>query len=77
MTRISLPINDSTVNYTIAWLTHAGVLLFVGTFVGGLIQGAKVKELFIVLWNTVKQLKKHSLPLSAWWVYLPLWIRQA
>ena len=34
VTRISLPINDSTVNYTIAWLTHAGVLLFVGTFVG-------------------------------------------
>ena len=58
VTRISLPINDSTVNYTIAWLTHAGVLLFVGTFVGGLIQGAKVKELFVVLWNTVKQLKK-------------------
>ena len=58
VTRISLPINGSTVNYTIAWLTHAGVLLFVGTFVGGLIQGAKVKELFIVLWNTVKQLKK-------------------
>ena len=58
VTRISLPINDSTVNYTIAWLTHAGVLLFAGTFVGGLIQGAKVKELFVVLWNTVKQLKK-------------------
>lgn len=58
VTRISLPINDSPVNYTISWLTHAGVLLFVGTFVGGLIQGAKVKELFIVLWNTVKQLKK-------------------
>lgn len=58
VTRISLPINDSTVNYTISWLTHAGVLLFVGTFVGGLIQGAKVKELFVVLWNTVKQLKK-------------------
>ena len=58
VTRISLPINDSSVNYTIAWLTHAGVLLFVGTFVGGLIQGAKVKELFVVLWNTVKQLKK-------------------
>ena len=27
VTRISLPINDSTVNYTIAWLTHAGVCL--------------------------------------------------
>ena len=34
-----------TVNYTISWLTHAGVLLFVGTFIGGLIQGAKVKDL--------------------------------
>ena len=58
VTRISLPINSSTANYTISWLTHAGVLLFIGTFVGGLIQGAKVKELFSVLWNTVKQLKK-------------------
>ena len=57
VTRISLPVNASTVNYTISWLTHAGVLLFLGTFIGGLIQGAKVKELFIVLWNTVKQLK--------------------
>ena len=58
VTRISLPVNATTVNYTISWLTHAGVLLFLGTFIGGLIQGAKVKELFIVLWNTVKQLKK-------------------
>ena len=58
ITKISLPINASTVNYTISWLTHAGVLLFVGTFIGGLIQGAKVKDLFTVLWNTVKQLKK-------------------
>ena len=29
VTRISLPINDSTMNYTVSWLTHAGVLLFV------------------------------------------------
>lgn len=58
VTRISLPIHDSALNYTISWLTHAGVLLFAGTFVGGLIQGAGVKELFVVLWNTVKQLKK-------------------
>lgn len=27
VTRISLPINDSTMNYTVSWLTHAGVLL--------------------------------------------------
>lgn len=58
VTRISLPINTSTVNYTISWLTHAGILLFVGTFAGGLIQGATVRELFVVLWKTVKQLEK-------------------
>lgn len=58
VTRISLPVNDSTLNYTISWLTHAGLLLFIGTFIGGLIQGATVRELFAVLWNTVKQLKK-------------------
>ena len=56
VTHISLPINMSTVNYTISW--HAGVLLFAGTFAGGLIQGATVKELFVVLWKTVKQLEK-------------------
>ena len=58
VTRISLPVGDSTLNYTISWLTHAGVLLFIGTFIGGLINGAGVKEMFTVLWHTVKQLKK-------------------
>ena len=58
VTRISLPVGDSTLNYTISWLTHAGVLLFIGKFIGGLIQGAGVKEMFTVLWHTVKQLKK-------------------
>ena len=58
VTRISLPVGYSTLNYTISWLTHAGVLLFIGTFIGGLIQGAGVKEMFTVLWHTVKQLKK-------------------
>lgn len=58
VTRISLLVGDSTLNYTISWLTHAGVLLFIGTFIGGLIQGAGVKEMFTVLWHTVKQLKK-------------------
>lgn len=58
VTRISFLINGTATHYTISWLTHAGLLLFVGTFVGGLIQGATVKDLFIVLGRTVKQLKK-------------------
>ena len=28
VTRISLPINDSTMNYTVSWLTHAGSFTF-------------------------------------------------
>lgn len=58
VTRIIFPINGLQTVYAISWLTHAGVLLFIGTFAGGLIQGAKVKVLFVTLWNTVKQLKK-------------------
>lgn len=55
---VRLPINGTTVNYSISWLTHAGVLLFIGTFAGGLIQGARAGELFGVLWTTLKQLRK-------------------
>lgn len=44
--------------YKIHWLTHAGLLLFIGTFVGGLIQGASPKALFGTLWRTTKALKK-------------------
>lgn len=58
VTEIIFPINGLQTVYAISWLTHAGVLLFIGTFVGGLIQGASVKDLFIVLWNTIKQLEK-------------------
>lgn len=43
--------------YEIHWLTHAGVLLFIGTFVGGLLQGATPKSLFMTLWKTIKMLK--------------------
>ncbi|MBP6065572.1 L-lactate permease [Bacteroides sp.] len=58
VTQITFPINNIFVDYKISWLTHAGVLLFIGTFIGGLIQGASVQELFAVLWSTLKQLKK-------------------
>jgi len=41
------------------------MLLFLGTFIGGLIQGARVKEIFQVLWKTLKQLKKTIITVSA------------
>ncbi len=42
----------------IFWFTDGGVLLFLGTFLGGLLQGAKIKNLLSVFWETVLQLKK-------------------
>ena len=44
--------------YTIQWLTQGGVLLFIGSFVGGLIQGGRVKDLLVLLWRSVVQLRK-------------------
>lgn len=59
VTSLTLNLQDGTaLPYTIKWLTHAGLLLFLGTFIGGLIQGASVGTLLTVLWNTFKQLKK-------------------
>lgn len=42
----------------ISWLIDAGVLLFTGSMIGGLIQGAKVGELFKLLGKVVKQQRK-------------------
>ena len=56
VTTISFPV-ESLKPYSIHWLTHAGLLLFVGTFIGGMIQGASPQALFATLWSTVKQLK--------------------
>lgn len=58
VTNLNFPILGETKLYSIHWLTQAGVLLFIGTFIGGLIQGASVSELFITLGKTTLQLKK-------------------
>lgn len=57
-TPIHLTINGSEKVIKIFWLTDGGVLLFLGSVIGGLLQGAKIKELFQVLGKTLLQLKK-------------------
>jgi len=44
-------------NVKIAFLTDTWMLLFSGTLIGGIFQGAKLKMIFQILWKTVKQLK--------------------
>lgn len=58
VTHIELPLGEGHLSYSISWLTHAGVLLLVGSWIGGWIQGAKSVEMARILWTTTKQLKK-------------------
>ncbi|SHF81134.1 lactate permease [Flavobacterium fluvii] len=57
-TPIHLTIEGVEKTVKIFWLTDGGVLLFLGSVIGGLLQGAKFKELMEVLWKSILQLKK-------------------
>jgi lactate permease len=57
-TPINITIEGVKKTINIFWLTDAGVLLFLGSVIGGLLQGAKLKELLQVLGKTFLQLKK-------------------
>lgn len=57
-TPITLTIKGIEKTVKIFWLTDGGILIFLGTFLGGIIQGATIKELFSVLWKSIIQLKK-------------------
>lgn len=57
-TPIHLTIDGAEKTIKIFWLTDGGVLLFLGSVIGGLLQGAKLKELLQVLGKTFLQLKK-------------------
>lgn len=57
-TPITLTIEGIEKTIKIFWLTDGGILIFLGTFLGGLLQGATIKDLFSVLWKSIIQLKK-------------------
>lgn len=44
--------------FKFAWLANAGLMLFLGTIVGGLIQGVTCKRLLVILANTTVKLNK-------------------
>ncbi|NFI81836.1 L-lactate permease [Clostridium botulinum] len=44
--------------YTFSWIVTPGVLIILATYVGGLLQGCKVKEITLVLLSTMKQMVK-------------------
>ncbi|WP_123053885.1 L-lactate permease [Clostridium sp. JN-1] len=44
-----------------AWIGNPGTLIIIAAFIGGLIQGAKFKEIALVLLNTIKQMSKSAI----------------
>ena len=47
--------------YTFSWLVTPGVLIILATFVGGLLQGCRFKEILLILFSTVKQMTKSAI----------------
>lgn len=57
-TQIPIYTGEGAKPYTIAWLTTPGTLILIATFVGGLVQGLKLKQIVHILVKTMKQMGK-------------------
>ena len=56
VSQVPLPVIDSTFKF--GWISNAGLMLFLGATIGGLIQGLSFKKLMVVLARTVLNLRK-------------------
>ncbi|MGM5631595.1 lactate permease LctP family transporter [Apibacter raozihei] len=63
-TNFNFKILDTEKTVGIFWLTDTGILIFLGSIIGGLIQGAQLKELFKLLGKTTIQLRKTVITVS-------------
>ncbi|MBU3181126.1 L-lactate permease [Clostridium psychrophilum] len=50
---------------TFAWIVNPGTLIFIATFIGGLVQGAKAKDIMKVFLDTCKQMSKTAITIVA------------
>ena len=57
-TSIGFNIGGETRTWSVQWLVQGGLLLFIGSFAGGLLQGSKAGGLLRLLWKSTVQLKK-------------------
>lgn len=51
--------------YTFTWIATPGVLILIAAFIGGLIQKCPIREIFQVLWDTLKQMSKTIITIMA------------
>lgn len=57
VSKIHLPIYADGKTFNFGWLSNAGLMLFLGAFIGGLIQGVSAGKLFSILGNTLIKMK--------------------
>lgn len=60
VSKIHLPIYAEGKVFSFGWLSNAGLMLFLGAFIGGLIQGVSASRLFSILWQTIAKLGKSA-----------------
>lgn len=56
VTKLPLPVIDTTFKF--GWISNAGLMLFLGATIGGMIQGLSFKSLMVILAKTVVNLRK-------------------
>ena len=56
VSEVHLPVLDSTFKF--GWISNAGLMLFLGATIGGLIQGLSIKKLMVILARTTVNLRK-------------------
>ena len=56
VTKLPLPVIDTTFKF--GWISNAGLMLFLGATIGGMIQGLSFKRLMVILAKTVVNLRK-------------------
>lgn len=56
VTKLPLPVIGTTFKF--GWISNAGLMLFLGATIGGLIQGLSLKRLMVILAKTVVNLRK-------------------
>lgn len=57
VSKIHLPIYAEGKTFNFGWISNAGLMLFLGAFLGGLVQGVSIGRLFAILGQTIVKLQ--------------------
>ncbi len=61
VSKIHLPIYAEGKTFNFGWLSNAGLMLFLGAFIGGLVQGVPAGRQFKILGNTLVKMKSSGI----------------